>query len=121
MPNTTEFTMGGLTLQLRLDGLARLNIDAVLDEGIMGLFIKGQGDFKLPPVPKMLLVLQGANKTSGVTAKMIKEAYIKYVDEEGGTDMEIMNVISELVGMNEIEKKEMTDGESGLSLEALME
>jgi|GEM_PF-1005969 len=75
MPNTKSFQLGELNLQLRLDGKSILAIEKRLDEGIMGLFVKKQGEIKLPPANSLLIILQGANKTSGVTDKAIVDAF----------------------------------------------
>lgn len=116
MPNTTTFQLGDLTLQLRLDGKAILNIEKRLDEGIMGLFVKKQGEIKLPPANTLLIILQGANKTSGVTDKTIVEAFEKYI-ESGKTTMDLFGDINEFLdeqgffGKKETDS-EATDGES---------
>ena len=115
MPNTTEFSMGGLTLQLRLDGRALLKIEQRLDEGVQGLFIKKQGEFKIPPINSMLIVLQGANKTSGVTEQKVAEAFLDYFDNGEGTTMDIFTVITELAedaGLFGSKKDKEIDGES---------
>lgn len=115
MPNTTEFSMGGLTLQLRLDGRALLKIEQRLDEGVQGLFIKKQGEFKIPPINSMLIVLQGANKTSGVTEQKVADAFFDYFDNGEGTTTDIFTVITELAedaGLFGSKKDKETDGES---------
>lgn len=124
LPNTTTFQLGDLTLQLRLDGKAIINIEKRLDEGIMGLFVKKQGEIKLPPANSLLIILQGANKTSGVTEKAIINAFEQYI-ESGKTTMDLFGQINEFLdeqgffGEKETDK-EVTDGES-LDLEAPME
>lgn len=116
LPNTKTMHFGDLTLQLRLDGKSILNIEKRLDEGIMGLFVKKQGEVKLPPVNSLLIVLQGANKTSGVTDKAIVDAFEKYI-ESGKTTMDLFGEINEFLdeegffGKKETDK-EATDGES---------
>lgn len=116
LPNTKTFPFGGLTLQLRLDGKSIINIEKRLDEGIMGLFVKKQGEIKLPPVNSLLIVLQGANKTSGVTDKVIVEAFEQYI-ESGKTTMDLFGEINEFLdeagffGEKKTDK-ETTDGES---------
>jgi hypothetical protein len=115
-PNTTPFELGNLTLQLRLDGKAVLAIEKRLDEGIMGLFVKKQGEIKLPPSNSLLIVLQGANKTSGVTDKAIVEAFEQYI-ESGKTTMDLFSEINDFLdeagffGKKET-VNEATDGES---------
>ncbi|WP_288746444.1 DUF6096 family protein [uncultured Enterococcus sp.] len=116
MPNTTEFQLGNLTLQLRLDGRSILNIEKRLDEGIMGLFVKKQGEVKLPPANSLLIILQGANQTSGVTEKAIVEGFEQYI-ESGKTTMDLFGEINEFLdnsgffGKKETET-EVTNGES---------
>lgn len=115
MPNATEFQMGGLNLQLKLDGRALLKIEQRLDEGVQGLFIKKQGEFKIPPINSMLIVLQGANKTSGVTEQRIADAFFNYFDNGEGTTMDIFTVIIQLAeeaGLFGSKKEMETDGES---------
>lgn len=115
-PNTTPFQLGDLTLQLRLDGKSILAIEKRLDEGIMGLFVKKQGEIKLPPVNSLLILLQGANKTNGVTDKVITEAFEQYL-ESGKTTMDLFGEVNEFLdeagffGKKETEN-EPTDGES---------
>lgn len=116
MPLTKEFEFGDLTLQLRLDGKSILNIEKRLDEGIMGLFVKKQGELKLPPANSLLIILQGANKTSGVTDKVMVDAFEKYIDS-GKTTMDLFAEINDFLdesgffGKKKTEKEE-TNGES---------
>lgn len=115
-PNTTPFVLGNLTLQLRLDGKSIIAIEKKLDEGIMGLFVKKQGEIKLPPSNSLLIVLHGANKTSGITEKAIIEAFEQYI-ESGKTTMDLFGEINEFLdeagffGKKET-GNEATDGES---------
>lgn len=116
MPNTTEFHLGELTLQLRLDGSAILKIEKRLDEGIMGLFVKKQGEVKLPPANSLLIILQGANQTSGVTEKALVQGFEQYI-ESGKTTMNLFEEINQFLddsgffGKKETEP-EVTSGES---------
>ena len=96
MPNTKQFEFGGLNLQLRLDGNSIISIEKRLDESMMGLFVKGQGDFKLPASNKLLIILQGANQTSNVSSSDVVTAFGKYI-EDGNTTMDLFGVISELL------------------------
>lgn len=124
MPATTEFKLGGLTLQLKLDGRAILKVEQRLGEGIQGLFIKNQGEFKIPPINQMLIVLQGANKISGVTEQNVADAYFDFIDNQDGDNMQIFTLITTLAEESGLfgSKKDVTptDGELGeenLSLE----
>lgn len=116
LPGTKEFQLGNLTLQLRLDGKSVLKIEKRLDEGIMGLFLKKQGEIKIPPSNTLLIILQGANKTSGVTDNAIAEAFEQYLDS-GKTSMDLFSEVNDFLdeagffGKKETEK-EATDGES---------
>ncbi len=92
LPNTKEFQLGDITLQLRLDGRSVLQIEKRLDESLVGLFMKGEGDMKLPPSNKLLIVLHGANQTSGVTEKAIAEGFYKFLDE-GNSPMDLFEVV----------------------------
>ena len=66
MPTTKTVNFGGLTLECRLTGRAILNIEKRLDESLMGLFIKNEGEMKLPPANKVLIVLHLSNTVHGV-------------------------------------------------------
>ena len=116
MPNTKQFEFGGLNLQLRLDGKSIIAIEKRLDESLMGLFVNGQGGFKLPATNKLLVVLQGANQTSRVSDSDLVAAFERFV-ESGNTTFDLFNAIQELLdeagffGKKETEK-EATSGES---------
>lgn len=116
MPNTKQFEFGGLNLQLRLSGKAIIAIEKRLDESLMGLFVNGQGGFKLPGTNKLLMVLQGANQTSGVSDSDLVAAFERFI-EAGNTTFDLFETIQELLdeagffGKKETEK-EATSGES---------
>ena len=116
MPNTKQFEFGGLNLQLRLDGKSIIAIEKRLDESLMGLFVNGQGGFKLPATNKLLVVLQGANQTSRVSDSDLVNAFERFV-EAGHTTFDLFETIQELLdeagffGKKETEK-EATSGES---------
>ena len=116
MPNTKQFEFGGLNLQLRLDGKSIIAIEKRLDESLMGLFVNGQGGFKLPATNKLLVILQGANQTSRVSDSDLVNAFERFV-EAGNTTFDLFNAIQELLdeagffGKKETEK-EATSGES---------
>ena len=80
-----------------------------------------QGGNKLPPVNEILIVLQSANQTAGVTDKKIVEAFEKYLDQ-GHTTMELFSELMELLESSgffgkKTDKNSKTDTES-VSLEA---
>lgn len=116
MPNTKQFEFGGLNLQLRLDGKSILAIEKRLDESLMGLFVKGQGEFKIPASNKLIIVLQGANQTSRVSDSDLVKAFGKYI-EGGNTTMDLFAEINDLLAESgffgkEKTEKEATNGES---------
>ncbi|WP_413487027.1 DUF6096 family protein [Carnobacterium maltaromaticum] len=115
LPNTKQVEFGGLSLQLRLDGRTIVAIEKRLDKSLFGLFMSGQGGMKLPPSNELLIVLQGANKASGVKDSDIIDAFDKYI-EEGNTTMDLQGIVQELLdetGFFGKEKdKEKTDTES---------
>ncbi|MFC6315175.1 DUF6096 family protein [Lapidilactobacillus achengensis] len=91
-----KVTFGGLTLGLRLDGNAIIQIERRLNESIVGLFLSSDGGTKLPPANKLLIVLQGANQEHGVSDDDIVEAFGKFIDQ-GHTTMELMETINDLL------------------------
>lgn len=96
MPNTKTIELGNLTLQCRLDGMAILKIEKRLDESLMGLLLKGEGEMKIPPINKLLTVLHLSNTTHGVREDQLIKAYVKYI-EDGGTTMDIFQKVNELM------------------------
>ena len=116
LPGTKQFEFGGLNLQLRLDGNSILSIEKRLDESIVGLFLKGQGEAKIPATNKLLIVLQGANQTSNVSESDIVAAFGRYVDE-GHSTLDLFATINELLEEsgffgNKKTEKEATNGVS---------
>ncbi|WP_205272313.1 DUF6096 family protein [Lactococcus taiwanensis] len=116
MPNTKQFEFGGLNLQLRLSGKAIIAIEKRLDESLMGLFVNGQGGFKLPGTNKLLMVLQGANQTSGVSDSDLVAAFERFI-EAGNTTFDLFETIQELLDeagffVKKETEKEATSGES---------
>lgn len=110
LPNTKNVEFGGLNLQLRLNGKSILSIEKRLDKSLMSLFLSGQGGMKLPPSNELLIVLQGANQTSGVTDKHLVEAFEKFLDE-GKTTIDLQGIVQELLEDAGFFGKK-TDGES---------
>lgn len=111
MPNTKQFEFGGLNLQLRLDGKSILAIEKRLDESLMGLFVKGQGEFKIPASNKLIIVLQGANQTSRVSDNDLVKAFGKYI-EDGNTTMDLFAEINDLLAESGFFGKEKTEIEA---------
>lgn len=91
-PNAYQFQLGSLTLQLRLLGRDILKIEDRLGESINGLFMKNQGEMKVPATKKLLIILSGANQTSGIKDSDIIEAFEEYINE-GHSTMELMTEI----------------------------
>lgn len=116
LPGTKQFEFGGLNLQLRLDGKSIIAIEKRLDESLMGIFVNSQGGLKLPATNKLLIILQGANQTSGVSDSDLVKAFERFL-EAGHTTLELFSTIQELLdeagffGKDEKES-EMTSGES---------
>lgn len=96
MPNATTITFGGITLQCRMSGRAILKAEKRLDESIMGLFIKKEGEMKLPPSNSLLIILHESNVTSGVKESDVINAFYTHIDN-GGTALEIFEKVSEML------------------------
>lgn len=116
LPNTKQFEFGGLDLQLRLDGKSIIAIEKRLDESLMGIFVNSQGGLKLPATNKLLIILQGANQTSGVSDSDLVKAFERFL-EAGNTTLDLFGTIQELLdeaGFFGKDKKEneVTNGES---------
>lgn len=62
----------------------------------MNLFIDGRGGDRMPPVNEVLIILQGANQTHGVSDKDIITNFDKYFDN-GGDTLSLFNVVMELL------------------------
>ncbi|KRL97436.1 DUF6096 family protein [Liquorilactobacillus satsumensis] len=92
---TKKFEFGGLQLELKLSGRDVINIEKRLGKSMMSLFMSGDGDMKLPPANEMLIVLQGANQTHGVSENDIITAFEKFFDE-GHAPMELFSVLTDL-------------------------
>lgn len=93
---TKKMQFGDLELSLRLGGREVFNAEKRLGKSMLSLFMDSQGGNKLPPVNEILIVLQGANQTAGVTDKKIVEAFEKYLDQ-GHTTMELFSELMELL------------------------
>lgn len=88
--------LGKLTLDCKLDGKAILTIEKRLKKSILSLFMDADGNAQLPPVNELLIVLQGANKTHGVSDQDIIEAFESYI-ENGGTTVDLFSNVSDLL------------------------
>ena len=64
---TKKMEFGDLELSLRLGGREIFNAEKRLGKSMLSLFMDSQGGNKLPPVNEILIVLQSANQTAGVT------------------------------------------------------
>lgn len=115
MPNTKQVELGNLVLQLRLDGRSILAIEKRLNKSLMGLFLGSDGGFRLPPTNELLIVIQGANKTSGITEAMLVDAFYDHLDK-GESLFDIQEIVQELLDESGFfnKKKEVTEtaGES---------
>ncbi|AVK60529.1 hypothetical protein C5Z25_01535 [Lactobacillus sp. CBA3605] len=92
---TDKFEFGGLQLDLKLTGSSVLNIEKRLGKSMMSLFMSADGGMKLPPLNEMLIVLQGANQTHGITDDKIIKAFDKYY-EAGNVPMDLFSVLTDL-------------------------
>ena len=92
MPNAYQFELGSLVLQLRLDGNALLRISDRLGEDITGLFVKNQGEMKIPAPKKLLIILSGANQTAGIKDSDIVQGFEEYI-EQGHTTTELFTEV----------------------------
>lgn len=118
LPGTKQFEFGNLNLQLRIDAKTIITTEKRLDESLMGLFVNGQGGFKLPATNKLLIVLQAANQTSRVSDDDLVNAFEKYI-EKGNTTFELFGTIQELLDDAGFFGKKKTEKEStnGVSLD----
>ena len=92
---TKTVQLGDLELDLKLGGREIFKIERRLGKSMLSLFMDSQGGNKLPPVNEILIVLQGANQSHGVTDKLVIEAFEQYLDD-GHTTMDLFNELMEL-------------------------
>ena len=92
---TKTVQLGNLELDLKLGGREIFKIERRLGKSMLSLFMDSQGGNKLPPVNEILIVLQGANQSHGVTDKRVIEAFEQYLDD-GHTTMDLFNELMEL-------------------------
>ena len=95
MATTKTVQLGDLELDLKLGGREIFKIERRLGKSMLSLFMDSQGGNKLPPVNEILIVLQGANQSHGVTDKRVIEAFEQYLDD-GHTTMDLFNELMEL-------------------------
>lgn len=99
LPNTKQVKLGSLTLQLRLTPRDIFNIEKRLKESLIGLFINSDGEGGMPPLHKVIIVLQGANQVSGVSDEDVFNAASDFI-EEGNTTFDLINIVQELLEEN---------------------
>ena len=92
---TKTVQLGDLELDLKLGGREIFKIERRLGKSMLSLFMDSQGGNKLPPVNEILIVLQGANQSHGVTDKRVIEAFEQYLDD-GHTTMDLFTELMEL-------------------------
>ncbi len=96
LPNTTEISFGGITMQCRLSGKATLMAEKRLKESIVGLFVKGEGEVKFPPIHSLLVIIHESNTTSGIKESDIVNAFYKFIDD-GGSTMDIFEMVNDML------------------------
>lgn len=111
--------LGNLSLDLKLNGRAILNIEKRLGKSVMALFMNPDGAMQLPPTNEILIVLQGANQKHGITDNDMVEAFQEFLDQ-GNSPMDLFMTLSDLFnesgffGSKKSDKKE----EEEVSLDA---
>ena len=106
---TKTVQLGDLELDLKLGGREIFKIERRLGKSMLSLFMDSQGGNKLPPVNEILIVLQGANQSHGVTDKRVIEAFEQYLDD-GHTTMDLFNELMELFDESGFSGKKKTTG-----------
>ncbi|WP_089089604.1 DUF6096 family protein [Secundilactobacillus pentosiphilus] len=92
---TTQVQLGHLSLDLKLDGRAILNIEKRLGKSVMALFMNADGGMQMPPTNEILIVLQGANTKHGVSDADMINAFGEYVDQ-GNSPMDLFLKLTDL-------------------------
>lgn len=87
--------LGKLALSLKLDARSILNIEKRLGKSAMSLFMSADGQMQLPPSNEILIVLQGANQTHGVSDEAMVDAFQSYLDQ-GNSPMDLFLMLTEL-------------------------
>ncbi|MCH5463198.1 hypothetical protein HC026_11120 [Lactobacillus sp. LC28-10] len=91
----TQIQLGHLSLDLKLDGKAILNIEKRLGKSVMTLFMNADGGMQMPPTNEILIVLQGANTKHGVSDADMINAFSEYVDQ-GNSPMDLFLKLTNL-------------------------
>lgn len=87
--------LGHLNLDLKLNGRAILNIEKRLKKSVISLFMNADGGMKMPPTNEILIVLQGANQTHGVTDSEMVKAFQEFLDA-GNSPMDLFLTLTDL-------------------------
>jgi len=120
MKPTKKLDLGGLQLELKLTGRDILNIEKRLGKSMMSLFMSGDGSMKLPPLNEMLIVLQGANQTHGVSDSDIIKAFENYFDA-GHAPMELFSVLTDLFRESGFFGKQDSDSKTNTESEVTLD
>ncbi|WP_089121939.1 DUF6096 family protein [Secundilactobacillus pentosiphilus] len=92
---TTQLQLGNLSLDLKLDGRAILNIEKRLGKSVMALFMNADGGMQMPPTHEILIVLQGANTKHGISDADMIDAFNEYIDQ-GKSPMDLFMKLTDL-------------------------
>jgi len=113
MKKTINYTVGKLDLELRMDGESVRKIEKSLGHSLKTLmveFVQDGEDTKvkvvIPTINKMLLVLFGANKKSGVTLNKLLKEFDEAYDKEEISDDDIFKVVQDLMNDMGFSKKD---------------
>ncbi|WP_162254734.1 DUF6096 family protein, partial [Lactobacillus equicursoris] len=85
--------------ECKLDGRAILQVEKRLKKSILTLFIGPEGQVQFPPINEILVVLQGSNKTHGVSDEDIINAFEDYIDN-GGTTTDLYTAVNDLLAQS---------------------
>ena len=112
----TQFQLGHLTLDLKLDGRAILNIEKRLGKSVMALFMNADGGMQMPPTNEILIVLQGANTKHGVSDADMINAFGEYLDQ-GNSPMDLFLKLTSLFEDSGFFGNKKADSNEQLSLD----
>lgn len=93
---TMKVSFGGLQLDLRLGARDIVRVERRLNESMVNMFVSSEGGMKLPPANKLLIVLQEANQTHGVSDEDLINAFDKFLNA-GKTPMDLMKIVQDLL------------------------